>query len=116
MGFSEGLERINRFAFSETDLAGAVFPASLRTISQGAFSDCKSLKTVIFNEGLETLGTNEYADSDKLYQGVFENSALQNVELPVTLKRIEYSAFENCASLKNIVLPRKLEYVGKRCF
>lgn len=46
-----------------------------------------------FSEGLEVLGTDEYADDDTLFHGVFEESALENVWLPSTLKRIEYSAF-----------------------
>ena len=41
---------------------------------------------------------------------------MEHVELPSTLKRIEYSAFENCKSLKSISLPNGLEYIGERCF
>ena len=63
------------------------------------------------------LGTKEYSVyGDGLYRGVFEGSAVESVELPSTLKRIEYSAFEECESLENIKLPQRLEYVGARCF
>ena len=48
--------------------------------------------------------------------GVFQESALEDVKLPTTLKRIEHSAFIGCKSLKKIKLPEGLEYIGKTCF
>lgn len=89
-------------------------PASLRTISQGAFARCRSLKRVKFGEGLETLGTNDYLGGGTL--GAFEGSAVEHVSLPSTLRRIEYSAFEDCKNLKSIELPDALEYVGMLSF
>lgn len=91
------------------------FPASLRTIWQASFYSCKNLKTVKFNEGLEVLGTDEYFN-DKSYYGVFEESSVERVKLPSTLKRIEYGAFEYCTNLKSIWLPDALEYIGKESF
>ena len=96
------LENIDLFAFSETGLENIEFPASLRKIAQGAFYKCESLKTVKFNEGLEVLGTDEQADDGEMWYGVFEESSVEHVKLPSTLKRIEYSAFEDCKNLKHI--------------
>ena len=62
-------------------------------IAQGAFNGCENLKTVKFNEGLKVLGTNEYISNNKRWRGVFEKSAVERVELPSTLKRMEYSVF-----------------------
>lgn len=59
------------------------------------------------------LGTEEYADDGTLYYGVFAESALERVETPSTLKKIEYSAFQGCKNLKEISLPDGLEYIGK---
>ena len=69
-----------------------------------------------FANGLEALGTDEYLETGSLYHGVVQESSVERVELPATLKRIEYSAFENCKNLKNINLPEKLEYIGTCCF
>ena len=41
---------------------------------------------------------------------------MENVELPSTLKRIEYNAFDGCSKLSTVRLPEGLEYIGKSCF
>lgn len=69
----------------------------------------------MLNEGLEVLGTDEYPKSG-LWSGVFEGSALEHVDLPSTLRRIEYSAFDGCEMLRRIALPDGLERIGRRCF
>lgn len=112
----EGLEKIGLGVFNASGLESVEFPASLRTIAQAAFTKCKNLRTVKFNEGLEVLGANEYRYDGSEWFGVFEESALERVELSTTLKRIEYNVFGNCKNLKNIKLPNSLEYIGKQCF
>ena len=92
------------------------FPLSARTIAQGAFAECENLRAVKFNEGLEVLRADKYRDSDNMYDGVFQESAVERVELPPTLKRIEHGAFKDCKNLQNIKLPDSLEYVEKLCF
>lgn len=65
------------------------------------------------------LGTDEFLLNDifvEQHHGAFGYSSLEHIELPFTLKEIEYGAFENCKNLKNINLPDRLEYIGKRCF
>ena len=64
---------------------------------------------------MEVLGKDEYLDGKELC-GVFEGSAIEDIKLPTTLKRIEYSAFKNCKYLKRVRLPEKLEYIGRKCF
>ena len=88
----------------------------MRTICQSAFCKCPNLRTVVLNEGLETLGTDEYAADGRPWCGVFQESAVEDVRLPSTLRRIEYYAFQNCRKLKGITLPEKLEHVGQYCF
>ena len=87
--FPEGLETIGLGAFHGSGIESAVLPASLRTVAQGAFARCGSLRTVVFRDGLEALGTREHADDGGRFHGVFEDSALENVELPKTLRRVE---------------------------
>lgn len=99
MEFPDSLEKISLFAFAESGVEQVMLPASLRTIVQGAFAGCKNLKTVKFNEGLKTLGTDEYLKDGGLCYGVFQESSIERVELPATLKRIEYCTFMKCKNL-----------------
>ena len=69
-----------------------------------------------FAEGLEVLGTDESQRDGSMWSGAFQESALENVRLPSTLKRIEYGAFMGCESLKTAKLPDGLEYLGNECF
>ena len=101
---------------SEDTIRTIIFPKTVRTVKQKAFFKNHKLVSTVANEGLETLGTDEYKDDGGMGSGVFENSGLKRIKLSSTIKRIEYSAFENCKDLKNIQLPDKLVYVGKRCF
>lgn len=48
------------------------------------------------------LGTDEYPGDGELYYGAFEESGLESIKLPSTLRRIEYGTFQNCVGLKEI--------------
>ena len=62
------------------------------------------------------LGTNECDSDGDMIRGVFEGSALENVELPKMLRRIEYNAFKDCRNLEDILLPEGLEFIGEKAF
>lgn len=85
-------------------------------MAQGAFAKCQHLKSVRFGDGLVELGTDERPDDGEMYFGVFQESAVERVELPYTLRRIEYCAFKSCKSLKDIGLPASVEHIGELCF
>lgn len=112
----DGLETIGLYAFSKSGLENIATPPSVRTVSQGAFFDCKSLTKAVLGEGLEMLGTSKYPEKGDLLHGVFERSGLSTIKLPSTLKSIEYSAFRNCAGLRKVKLPARLERIGEFCF
>lgn len=57
------------------------------------------------NEGLERLG--DYT---------FSGSAIENIILPSTLKKLEYNTFYDCKNLKSIEIPWGVEYIGWQCF
>lgn len=59
------LEEIGSWCFSGSGIEEFYAPQNLKKIGANAFADCKNLKTVVLNEGLETLGeriteTDEY--------------------------------------------------------
>lgn len=112
----DALEKIGYFAFYKTGLESVVLPASIREVSQGAFAECENLKAAEFGEGLEVLGANERSAKGVLLNGVFEGSALEDVKLPSTLRKIEYRAFTDCRNLKRVALPEALERIESECF
>lgn len=64
-------------------------------IQSRMFEDCKKLKTVVIDEGIEDI-----------YEHAFDGcAALSELSLPNTLKSIEEWAFNGCASLKAFTLP-----------
>ena len=88
------LERIGDHAFVGTALKEFSAPSSLKTIGAGAFADCKSLKQVRLNEGLEVIG----GEGD----GAFQGSGLEAMRLPSNLKRMGQNTFAGCANLKKL--------------
>ena len=78
------------------------FPSAVRAIRQGAFYKVESLRSVVLNEGLEALGTDECQSDGNRRPGVFQESGLERARLPSTLRAIEYTVFEGCASTKRI--------------
>ena len=71
------------------------FPATVGTIRQDAFCRAKSLLSVVLNDGLEVLGTDEQSHS-----GVFQYSGLKRVRFPQTLKRLGRRTFMGCMRLR----------------
>ena len=112
----DGLKEIGLCAFSVSGIESFVVPGSLQTILQGAFAGCERLRAARLNEGLRVLGTDEQPEDERLCRGVFEGSALEHIELPSSLRSIEYAAFRDCESLKSIQLPLSLKRVEARMF
>ena len=73
-------------------------PDSVAYVSDEAFMNCTSLKSVTFSEGLTSIGNS-----------AFENcTVLTDVELPHNLMYLGGRAFANCKGLKYIFLPESI--------
>ena len=72
------LEELCAHAFQGSGIEEFVAPSSLRTVQQEAFAECGHLRRVVLNEGLQKLGSEDG-------EGVFHDSALEEVVLPSTL-------------------------------
>ena len=59
MSSNSSLEFIGIGAFQDSGIREFKAPSHLETISQCAFAGCKDLKSVVLNEGLQSLGMNE---------------------------------------------------------
>ena len=70
----------------------------------------------MLNEGLEVLGTSQRLKPTEKDNGVFAESAVEEIGFPSTLKKIESYAFWNCKKLKCVTLPEGLETIGEYSF
>ena len=92
-----------------------VLPESLISISEGAFSGCKALNSVTFNEGLTSIGTYAFSECGALShislpesltsinQFSFGSCGLTSITIP-SLKTISSYAFSRCSKLKEVKL------------
>lgn len=103
----EAVAVIDEYAFYGcTALEEVIIPERLNFIHQNAFLDCESLTTVTFHEGskLHSIGAS-----------AFENTGLEEINLPEKLTYLEENAFKN-SKLTKIFLPRNLQYIKQNAF
>ena len=101
-----------------------IFPNTVRKVRCDAFKGNRSLRSAVLNEGLERLkgymyqGCDEDGDQFTEIKGVFQNSGLQRVILPSTLRVLGDGTFCYCSKLKSVTFAEgsKLEKIGSGCF
>ena len=91
----EGVTTLGR-VFSSTDITGVIFPSTLTTIGQNAFSNCKKLETVTVPCDIPASNT---------FSGC---TALKSVTLAEGVTTVGYRAFNGCTALSTLNLPRSL--------
>jgi len=80
-------------------LTSITLPGKLKVIEERAFSHCPSLKRVVFNKSLKTIGKCAFQTC----------SALKNITLRDKLTVIEHGAFVLCTSLERVVCNKNLK-------
>ncbi len=66
--------------------------ASLKVLSDGAFSNCRRLEKVVLNEGLTKIAINAF----------YNCTSLGTIDIPSTVTQIEDYAFRECSNLKTV--------------
>jgi len=139
----ENLQTFHNYAFyGLTALKEITIPASVTDLGGYTFDGCTSLETVTFAEGnpLTQLGTdgirpeapawgvNLFANTPALKTVIlpenlttigiscFENSGVENIDLPATVRIIAQKAFKNCDNLVDAGLSAELLYLGDEAF
>ena len=85
--------------FFRSGLEEVVFPAGVRGVGAGAFKQCRRLRCVLLNEGLEKLGEEEPIDGSACRGEAFRDTAIESIRLPSTLKTVMAETFEDCKIL-----------------
>lgn len=108
---NDGVTSVCAYAFS--DYFGEPWPNllkvnignSVKTIDDYAFYNCSNLSSVVFPNGLTSIG--RYA---------FSNSRLRNITIPDSVTSIGDEAFANCAYLIRATIGNGVTAIGDRTF
>lgn len=107
INLKEGISGIpvTMFQFA-TKLKKVVLPTTVKTIYNGAFSDCIRLEQISLPQKLVTLKP-----------AVFYNcSRLKSIKLPKDISKISDSLFNGCVNLKDISIPKKVSKIDNSTF
>ena len=103
--FPSGLVEIGSRAFAYTLLTEITIPSGVEYMHD-AFSNCKSLEKIEFEEGFKEI-------SDFAFEYCY---ALKTINLPSSLERIGSYAFSYCESIENITIPSNVNYIEYGAF
>ena len=104
----DGLEEIGYGAFISSSIESIKIPASVTNLGTLVFSKCKSLTSVVFEDGITIKEIPDSAFSSA--------SSLTSIEIPESVETIGSAAFSYCTSLKNISISDKITKVGNDVF
>ena len=91
--------------FAGTDIESVVIPSYIRTIGQGAFSDCDKLSAVVFKEGLEVIEPSAFEGSRNITK----------FDVPASVRRIGEYAFD-CTELKEVYINNSDMFIDEHAF
>ncbi|MBE6707706.1 MAG: hypothetical protein E7578_00515 [Ruminococcaceae bacterium] len=117
------------FDFSASKITGFSIPGSVRTIGNGAFSGCTSLKSIVIPDSVTFIGESVFSNCVSLKSVVIPNSitaigentfsgctSLTNVTIPDSVTFIDIGAFSGCTSLTNVTIPDSVKTLGSNYF
>ena len=102
----DGLERIEKRAFSSCGLKEISIPQSVKEIEEKAFLGCHSLNKIKLSETLDSI-------SDNLFDSC---GGLKRIELPEHLISIGRESFAGCNKLESLTVPKSVEKIGDNAF
>lgn len=115
---ADGITAIGARAFLDSNLlTELILPASVTDIGDGAFMNCKWLRTIrqpgisgqvsaLYKTGIRSIGDMAFSSC----------GTLETIELSDALTKIGTRAFEHCTSLREILLPEGLTEIPDRAF
>lgn len=118
-------------AFANLKLTYVNLPASIKEIGDEAFWRNRALRTVIFHEGLEVIGSSAFNECSSINSidipasvssiggGAFwQNNNMRTLAFAKNsaLREIEGSTFYGCSSLQELNLPYKITRIGGTAF
>ena len=97
---------IDEKAFSFCEKLKKVYIAdTVSTFGNAIFRGCVSLNDVRLSKSITTITDN-----------MFQYTAIQSIELPSSVIKIDRIAFDGCTSLERIIIPSSVEILGETAF
>lgn len=99
-----------------------IVSSGIEILGNGVFLNCKNLKEVVLPKTLKRIGTTDPAGCPKIlgsltkFEGAFEYTALENLDIPDSVKYIGEHTFSSCGKLKKVKLPYKLAEIKENTF
>ena len=101
------VKTVGQGAFSNCwSLTSVTIPDSVIEIKDGAFSDCKSLISMSIPDGVKTIGKCTF----------YSCRNLVGVAIPNSITSIGDRAFDGCQNLSSIVIPENVAEIGEMAF
>jgi len=93
---------IFRYAFSYSEIIKVTIPDGIASISENAFTDCISLKSIEIPNSVTSIDAYAFSNC----------TSLENIIIPDGVTEIGLGAFSNCTSLKSITIPSSVTSIG----
>ena len=103
--FPEGVNSVEPYVLSGTDITSIVIPDRVTEIGDYAFLNCTQLKNITFSKNLIDIGTRAFA-----------YTALTQVDLPDGLETLGDSAFYDCNELTSVTMTDSVQVMEKGVF
>ncbi len=94
VGTFNSLKYIGKEAFSNTAITSFVLPDNIKYLCKRSFCNCSKLASVTLHNRLKMIG-------DHCFDGCQE---LKDIEIPHSVSYVGYSAFQNCISLRKLIV------------
>ena len=109
--FNEGLKTLESGAFFKTDIRNLSLPSSIKSIGSEAFRYNANLKTVTFadNSNLKSVNEGAFSDCSELVSVKFPDSSTNKITLSSYL-------FQNCNKLENVDLGESVSILDRDAF
>ena len=120
--------RVKDFAFFENKNIKSVVAGKGAEFMGSPFWYCENLESVVYKEGVTSLGTDAFSGCINLKSvtipssvktiesGAFWGSGIESITIPSGVTEIGDRAFMNCPNLKSIVIPNTVTEIGEAAF
>ena len=104
---ADGTKTISASVFSgKSNLVGISLPASVKTIEDNAFENCRNLSGVNLSQGLDRIGSSAFSGC----------SALRDITIPDSVTEIGSRAFYNCSKITSTKIPSGVTKINTGTF